>query len=287
MGAETWRNQAAAPGSGCLLPAAPQPTSTLRSPSRSRTTAEPGPGGRLHPLGRAPGGSSMLQESTEPLQGGSGGGPHSLPQRPALPLTPCFSPRRPSRLRALAHPPQPSPFPKALSPPSRPPPAARRPPAATAPRRAPRSMAPRPALGPGRAFLGPVYFFFIFFSEGEALPWLRGGPSVPRAGPERRALGEGGPSVPRAGPEVSALPRARLRTSGGVLPPWVSVSLRGAGIGIGIRIGIGIGIGIRIGIGIGAAAAMKDVPGFLQQSQSSGPGQAAVWHRLEELYNKK
>lgn len=35
------------------------------------------------------------------------------------------------------------------------------------------------------------------------------------------------------------------------------------------------------------AAAMKDVPGFLQQSQSSGPGQAAVWHRLEELYNKK
>uniref|UniRef100_A0A8B9QYU7 26S proteasome non-ATPase regulatory subunit 13 n=1 Tax=Anas platyrhynchos TaxID=8839 RepID=A0A8B9QYU7_ANAPL len=32
---------------------------------------------------------------------------------------------------------------------------------------------------------------------------------------------------------------------------------------------------------------MKDVPGFLQQSQSSGPGQAAVWHRLEELYNKK
>lgn len=36
-----------------------------------------------------------------------------------------------------------------------------------------------------------------------------------------------------------------------------------------------------------AAIAMKDVPGFLQQSQSSGPGQAAVWHRLEELYNKK
>lgn len=35
------------------------------------------------------------------------------------------------------------------------------------------------------------------------------------------------------------------------------------------------------------AAAMKDVPGFLQQSQSAGPGQAAVWHRLEELYNKK
>lgn len=35
------------------------------------------------------------------------------------------------------------------------------------------------------------------------------------------------------------------------------------------------------------SAAMKDVPGFLQQSQSSGPGQAAVWHRLEELYNKK
>ncbi|KAH0621047.1 hypothetical protein JD844_022057, partial [Phrynosoma platyrhinos] len=32
---------------------------------------------------------------------------------------------------------------------------------------------------------------------------------------------------------------------------------------------------------------MKDVPGYLQQSQSSGPGQAAVWHRLEELYNKK
>ncbi|XP_026542116.1 26S proteasome non-ATPase regulatory subunit 13 [Notechis scutatus] len=32
---------------------------------------------------------------------------------------------------------------------------------------------------------------------------------------------------------------------------------------------------------------MKDVPAFLQQSQSSGPGQAAVWHRLEELYNKK
>ncbi|NXF25633.1 PSD13 ATPase, partial [Rhodinocichla rosea] len=32
---------------------------------------------------------------------------------------------------------------------------------------------------------------------------------------------------------------------------------------------------------------MKDVPGFLQQSQSAGPGQAAVWHRLEELYNKK
>uniref|UniRef100_F6X6G5 26S proteasome non-ATPase regulatory subunit 13 n=1 Tax=Equus caballus TaxID=9796 RepID=F6X6G5_HORSE len=32
---------------------------------------------------------------------------------------------------------------------------------------------------------------------------------------------------------------------------------------------------------------MKDVPGFLQQSQSSGPGQAAVWHRLEELYTKK
>lgn len=37
----------------------------------------------------------------------------------------------------------------------------------------------------------------------------------------------------------------------------------------------------------GPAAAMKDVPGFLQQSQSAGPGQAAVWHRLEELYNKK
>lgn len=37
----------------------------------------------------------------------------------------------------------------------------------------------------------------------------------------------------------------------------------------------------------GPAAAMKDVPGFLQQSQSSGPGQAAVWHRLEELYTKK
>lgn len=35
------------------------------------------------------------------------------------------------------------------------------------------------------------------------------------------------------------------------------------------------------------AAEMKDVPGFLQQSQSSGPGQAAVWHRLEELYTKK
>lgn len=34
-------------------------------------------------------------------------------------------------------------------------------------------------------------------------------------------------------------------------------------------------------------AIMKDVPGFLQQSQSSGPGQAAVWHRLEELYTKK
>ncbi|NXC01900.1 PSD13 ATPase, partial [Orthonyx spaldingii] len=32
---------------------------------------------------------------------------------------------------------------------------------------------------------------------------------------------------------------------------------------------------------------MKDVPAFLQQSQSAGPGQAAVWHRLEELYNKK
>uniref|UniRef100_A0A7N4V4H7 Proteasome 26S subunit, non-ATPase 13 n=1 Tax=Sarcophilus harrisii TaxID=9305 RepID=A0A7N4V4H7_SARHA len=32
---------------------------------------------------------------------------------------------------------------------------------------------------------------------------------------------------------------------------------------------------------------MKDVPGFLQQSQSAGPGQAAVWHRLEELYTKK
>uniref|UniRef100_G1KP11 26S proteasome non-ATPase regulatory subunit 13 n=1 Tax=Anolis carolinensis TaxID=28377 RepID=G1KP11_ANOCA len=32
---------------------------------------------------------------------------------------------------------------------------------------------------------------------------------------------------------------------------------------------------------------MKDVPGYLQQSQSSGPGQAAVCHRLEELYNKK
>uniref|UniRef100_A0A8I6A1J7 26S proteasome non-ATPase regulatory subunit 13 n=1 Tax=Rattus norvegicus TaxID=10116 RepID=A0A8I6A1J7_RAT len=32
---------------------------------------------------------------------------------------------------------------------------------------------------------------------------------------------------------------------------------------------------------------MKDVPAFLQQSQSSGPGQAAVWHRLEELYTKK
>ncbi|XP_042094107.1 26S proteasome non-ATPase regulatory subunit 13 isoform X4 [Ovis aries] len=32
---------------------------------------------------------------------------------------------------------------------------------------------------------------------------------------------------------------------------------------------------------------MKDVSGFLQQSQSSGPGQAAVWHRLEELYTKK
>lgn len=32
---------------------------------------------------------------------------------------------------------------------------------------------------------------------------------------------------------------------------------------------------------------MKDVPGFLQQSQSAGPGQPAVWHRLEELYNKK
>uniref|UniRef100_A0A8C9AMM2 26S proteasome non-ATPase regulatory subunit 13 n=1 Tax=Prolemur simus TaxID=1328070 RepID=A0A8C9AMM2_PROSS len=32
---------------------------------------------------------------------------------------------------------------------------------------------------------------------------------------------------------------------------------------------------------------MKDVPGFLQQSQSSGPGQPAVWHRLEELYTKK
>uniref|UniRef100_A0A669R1L1 26S proteasome non-ATPase regulatory subunit 13 n=1 Tax=Phasianus colchicus TaxID=9054 RepID=A0A669R1L1_PHACC len=32
---------------------------------------------------------------------------------------------------------------------------------------------------------------------------------------------------------------------------------------------------------------MKDVPGFLQQSQSAGPGQASVWHRLEELYNKK
>uniref|UniRef100_A0A2K6DEE1 26S proteasome non-ATPase regulatory subunit 13 n=1 Tax=Macaca nemestrina TaxID=9545 RepID=A0A2K6DEE1_MACNE len=31
---------------------------------------------------------------------------------------------------------------------------------------------------------------------------------------------------------------------------------------------------------------MKDVPGFLQQSQSSGPGQPAVWHRLEELYTK-
>ena len=34
-------------------------------------------------------------------------------------------------------------------------------------------------------------------------------------------------------------------------------------------------------------AVMKDVSGFLQQSQSSGPGQAAVWHRLEELYAKK
>nr|XP_054293601.1 26S proteasome non-ATPase regulatory subunit 13 isoform X2 [Pongo pygmaeus] len=32
---------------------------------------------------------------------------------------------------------------------------------------------------------------------------------------------------------------------------------------------------------------MKDVPGFLQQSQSSGLGQPAVWHRLEELYTKK
>ncbi|NXF49977.1 PSD13 ATPase, partial [Oceanites oceanicus] len=32
---------------------------------------------------------------------------------------------------------------------------------------------------------------------------------------------------------------------------------------------------------------MKDVLGFLQQSQNSGPGPAAVWHRLEELYNKK
>ncbi|KAG8515724.1 26S proteasome non-ATPase regulatory subunit 13, partial [Galemys pyrenaicus] len=37
----------------------------------------------------------------------------------------------------------------------------------------------------------------------------------------------------------------------------------------------------------GLSVAMKDVPGFLQQSQSSGPGQAAVWHRLEELYTKK
>lgn len=37
----------------------------------------------------------------------------------------------------------------------------------------------------------------------------------------------------------------------------------------------------------GLPAVMKDVPGFLQQSQSSGPGQAAVWHRLEELYTKK
>lgn len=37
----------------------------------------------------------------------------------------------------------------------------------------------------------------------------------------------------------------------------------------------------------GLSAEMKDVPGFLQQSQSSGPGQAAVWHRLEELYTKK
>ncbi|XP_031240814.1 26S proteasome non-ATPase regulatory subunit 13 [Mastomys coucha] len=32
---------------------------------------------------------------------------------------------------------------------------------------------------------------------------------------------------------------------------------------------------------------MKDVPAFLQQCQSSGPGQAAIWHRLEELYTKK
>lgn len=35
------------------------------------------------------------------------------------------------------------------------------------------------------------------------------------------------------------------------------------------------------------SAIMKDVPAFLQQSQSSGPGQAAIWHRLEELYTKK
>nr|XP_033784396.1 26S proteasome non-ATPase regulatory subunit 13 [Geotrypetes seraphini] len=34
---------------------------------------------------------------------------------------------------------------------------------------------------------------------------------------------------------------------------------------------------------------MKDVQGYLQQqqSQSAGPELAAVWHRLEELYNKK
>ncbi|KAM7108567.1 LOW QUALITY PROTEIN: 26S proteasome non-ATPase regulatory subunit 13, partial [Ciconia maguari] len=47
----------------------------------------------------------------------------------------------------------------------------------------------------------------------------------------------------------------------------------------------------RPGAGVAAsslppARRHEDVPGFLQQSQSSGPGQAAVWHP-EELYNKK
>lgn len=47
------------------------------------------------------------------------------------------------------------------------------------------------------------------------------------------------------------------------------------------------GYRLRRASGPGLPAVMKDVPGFLQQSQSSGPGQAAVWHRLEELYTKK
>uniref|UniRef100_F7BAR4 PSD13 N-terminal domain-containing protein n=1 Tax=Monodelphis domestica TaxID=13616 RepID=F7BAR4_MONDO len=32
---------------------------------------------------------------------------------------------------------------------------------------------------------------------------------------------------------------------------------------------------------------MKDMPGFLQQSQSAEPDQASMWHRLEMLYTKK
>uniref|UniRef100_A0A663ESH9 26S proteasome non-ATPase regulatory subunit 13 n=1 Tax=Aquila chrysaetos chrysaetos TaxID=223781 RepID=A0A663ESH9_AQUCH len=88
---------------------------------------------------------------------------------------------------------------------------------------------------------------------GEALPWLPGG---------------GG------GRAVASGPYGTQRAP------------RGAGSECAFPAGAG-GCRCRCLFFLPPSAAMKDVPGFLQQSQSSGPGQAAVWHRLEELYNKK